>query len=83
MLTAIKSPYSTDANTTPKKAPMQARKSSLSVFQMRIAALISIKLRTVAIIIEAKIALGVYLKSGVISNSVIRTTQTSSPFKVD
>ena len=83
MLTIIKIPYSIDANDTPIKYLMQTCKSNISVLQMRIVVLISIKLKTITIIIEAKIALGLYFKSGVINNSVKRTTQTRIPFKVD
>lgn len=38
ILTAIKRPISTDLKITPKNAPMQARKSNLSIFHMSIAA---------------------------------------------
>lgn len=38
ILTAIKRPISTDTKITPKKAPIQAIKSNLSIFHIRIAA---------------------------------------------
>lgn len=38
ILTAIRRPISTLANITPKKAPKQATKSNLSIFQSKIAA---------------------------------------------
>jgi len=38
VLTAIRSPISTETKTTPKNAPMQATKSNLSIFQIKIAA---------------------------------------------
>lgn len=74
VLTAIKSPISTEAKTTPKNAPMQATKSNLSIFHIKIAALQSTRLMTAQMMIEARIAFGVYLKSGVMNCRVKNTT---------
>lgn len=74
MLTAINGPISTEANTTPKKAPIQAMKSSLSIFQMRMAASMSMSPTTADRMMEANIAFGVYLNSGVITSRVSNTT---------
>ena len=74
LLTAIKRPISTDLNTTPKNAPMQATKSNLSVFQIRYAASKSIRPITAVMMIDARMEFGVYLKSGVISSKVKNTT---------
>lgn len=74
ILTAIRRPISTEKKITPKKAPMHAIKSNLSHFQIRYAPLMSIKLSTAEIMIDARIAFGVYLNKGVISNNVSNTT---------
>lgn len=73
-LTAISRPISTETKTTPTKAPRQARKSNLSIFQIRIMASTSTSPATADIIIEARIALGVYQNSGVMNESVSSTT---------
>lgn len=74
-LTAIKRPISTEAKTTPKKAPMQAMKSNLSIFHIKIAALKSIRPMTADIMIDERMAFGVYLKSGVMNFKVRNTTK--------
>lgn len=66
---------------TPKKAPMQAKKSSLSILHMRIAASISIRPRTADIMMAARIAFGVYLKSGVMNSKVRATTMAITMFE--
>lgn len=58
-VTAAVRPISTDANRTPKKAPMQARKSSLSSFQICLAALRLMSPGSAERIIDARIAVGV------------------------
>lgn len=73
-LTAIKRPISTEMKTTPKKAPMQAMKSNLSIFHIKIAASTSKRPTTADMMMEARIALGVYLNNRVISSSVRKTT---------
>lgn len=79
--TAIKRPISTEIKTTPKKAPMQAMKSDLSIFHIRITASMSIKPITAHIMIEASMAFGVYLNSGVMSSNVKNTTQDITMFE--
>lgn len=74
LYTAINRPISTDAKITPKKAPMQATKSNLSIFHMRIAAWKSIRLITADIMMAARMAFGVYLKRGVMNCKVRKTT---------
>lgn len=74
VLTAIRRPISTDTKTTPKKAPMHAMKSNLSVFHIRITASKSIRPMTAVIMMEARMAFGVYLKRGVKNSSVRNTT---------
>lgn len=74
VLTAIKSPISTEAKTTPKNAPMQATKSNLSIFHIKIAALQSTRLMTAEIMIVARMAFGVYSKRGVRNSKVKNTT---------
>ena len=73
MATAIKRPISTEMKTTPRKAPMHAVKSNLSIFQMIIMALISTRFTTAAMMIAARIALGRYLNKGVMNSNVNRT----------
>ncbi|KAG9145412.1 hypothetical protein Leryth_022909 [Lithospermum erythrorhizon] len=73
-LITIKRPISTDTKTTPKKAPMQATKSDLSIFHMRIIASKSISPRTADIMMDAKMAFGVYLNNGVMISKVSSTT---------
>ena len=73
--TAIKRPISTLLKTTPKKAPIQARKSNLSIFHSSIAAGMSTRGNTAAMMIEASTAFGVYLNNRVMSSNVRRTTQ--------
>lgn len=80
-LTAIKRPISTDLNTTPKKAPIQATKSNLSTFHIKITASISIRPITADMIIEEIIAFGVYLNNGVISSNVNNTTKDITMFE--
>lgn len=80
-LTEIKRPISTETKTTPKKAPMQAAKSSLSIFHMRTAASKSIRPRTADIMIAARMAFGVYLKSGVMNTNVRATTMAITMFE--
>lgn len=60
---------------TPKKAPIQATKSNLSIFQSKTAASMSTRPTTAAIMIEASTAFGVYLNNGVMSSKVRSTTQ--------
>ena len=74
-LTAIKSPISTETKTTPRRAPMQATKSNLSIFHNRIMAGMSIRLRTADMMIEEIMAFGVYLNNGVITSKVSSTMQ--------
>lgn len=74
MLTAINRPISTEAKTTPKKAPMHATKSNLSIFHIKIAASMSIRPSTADIMMAARIAFGVYLKRGVMNSNVRNTT---------
>lgn len=74
-LTAIKRPISTEAKITPKKAPMQATKSNLSIFHNRLTASTSIRPTTADIMIEASMAFGVYLNSDVMNSKVKNTTQ--------
>lgn len=62
-VTATKRPISTEANKTPKKAPMHARKSSLSTFQIWQASLMSMRPGRAERMIEARIAMGVKYKS--------------------
>lgn len=73
-LTAIRSPISTETKMTPKNAPIQAMKSSLSTLKIKIAAWISIKGITALMMIAARMAFGVYLKRGVRKSNVKRTT---------
>ncbi|EYU23676.1 hypothetical protein MIMGU_mgv1a024528mg [Erythranthe guttata] len=54
-------PISMEMKTTPKKAPIQATKSNLSIFHINI-------------MMAARIALGVYLNKGVITSNVSKTT---------
>jgi hypothetical protein len=79
-ITAIRRPISTLLKITPKKAPMHATKSNLSIFQRRIAALMSMRFNTAAMIIEASTAFGVYLNSGVITNRVNNKTKDITMF---
>ncbi|KAG5581017.1 hypothetical protein H5410_051644 [Solanum commersonii] len=79
--TAIKRPISTDWKTTPKKAPMQATKSNLSILYRRVIASISINPITADMMMEASIAFGVYLNNGVISSKVSNTTQDMTIFE--
>lgn len=74
VLTAINNPISTEMKTTPKKAPMHATKSNLSILNIKIIASMSIRPSTADMIIEARIAFGVYLNSGVMTKSVSKTT---------
>lgn len=80
LITAIRRPISTLMKITPKKAPMQARKSNLSIFHSRITASMFTRPSTAAIIIDASTAFGVYLKSGVMSSSVNNTTMDITMF---
>lgn len=80
-LTATKRPISTEKKTTPRKAPMQATKSNLSIFQIRIAASKSIKPMTAEIMMEERIAFGVYLKRGVRNSNVKSTTMDITMFE--
>ncbi len=80
MLTAIRRPISTLMNKTPKKAPNSARKSNLSTFQMRYAALMSINEVTAAMMTAARMVLGAYLKSGVRANKTTITTSDITMF---
>lgn len=70
----MRSPISTETKMTPKKAPIQAMKSSLSTLKIKIAAWISIKGITALMMIAARIAFGVYLKRGVRKSNVKSTT---------
>lgn len=54
---------------------MQATKSNLSIFHSRIAASMSTRPTTAAMMIEASTAFGVYLNNGVMSTKVRRTIQ--------
>lgn len=58
-ITAARRPISTDANKTPRKAPMQARKSSLSTLYILIASFMSISPGRADRMIEARMAIGV------------------------
>lgn len=60
---------------------MQATKSNLSIFHMRIMASWSNRPTTADMMMEASIALGVYLKSGVITSRVRSTTQDITMFE--
>lgn len=79
-VTAVRRPISTDANKTPKKAPVQARKSSLSTFQIWYASLISISPGRADKIIEARIAKGVKYKSLVNNSSDTSTVMAMTIF---
>lgn len=57
------------------KAPIQATKSNLSIFQMRSIASMSINPSTAVIMMEANIAFGVYLNNGVMNSRVNKTTK--------
>lgn len=70
----MRSPISTDTKKTPKKAPKQARKSNLSIFQISQAAFKSINESTAEIITAERMQLGVYLNKGVRTNNVMSTT---------
>lgn len=59
---------------TPRKAPIQATKSNLSIFHINFAACNSTRLITADIMIADRIAFGVYLKSGVMKTKVKSTT---------
>lgn len=74
IFTAIKRPISTQAKTTPNKAPMQAMKSNLSIFHISNIASMSINPTTADIMMEASMAFGVYLNNGVITSRVSNTT---------
>lgn len=78
--TPIARPISTDANKTPKKAPVQARKSILSTFQISRALLRSISPGTAERIIAARIAFGVKYKSPVKNLSDMRTVSAITMF---
>ncbi len=80
MLTAIRRPISTETNKVPKKAPNIAMKSNLSTFQMRYAALTLINEITAAMMTDARMALGVYLNSGVRANKTTITTSDITMF---
>ncbi len=80
MLTAIRRPISTLMNKVPKKAPNNAMKSNLSTFQMRYAALTLINETTAAMMIDARIQLGVYLNSGVRANKTTITVSAITMF---
>lgn len=73
-LTAMRRPISTETKKTPTKAPKQARKSNLSIFQMSQAARKSISDRTAEMMIADRMQLGVYLNNGVSTRSVNITT---------
>lgn len=79
-LTAISNPISTEAKITPKKAPTQAMKSSLSIFHIKIAASQSIRPITADIMMAERMAFGVYLKRGVRNFRVRNTTQDITMF---
>ncbi|KAB2037112.1 hypothetical protein ES319_D03G051700v1 [Gossypium barbadense] len=74
-LIAIRRSISMEKKTTPKKALIQATKSNLLIFHIRVIALMSTKLITVDIMMEASIAFGVYLNNGVMSSNVSSTTE--------
>lgn len=78
--TAVRRPISTDANKTPKKAPMQARKSSLSTFQIWYASYILISPERADKMIEARIAKGVKYKSLVNNSSDTSTVMAMTIF---
>lgn len=73
-LTAMRSPISTETKKTPTKAPKQARKSNLSIFQMSNAALKSISESTAEIMMAERMQFGVYLNKGVSTSNVTSTT---------
>jgi hypothetical protein len=73
-LTAMRSPISTETKNTPTKAPKQARKSNLSIFQMSHAARRSISESTAEMMMAERIVLGVYLNKGVSTSNVMSTT---------
>ncbi|KAB1993854.1 hypothetical protein ES319_D13G060900v1 [Gossypium barbadense] len=73
-LTATKRPISTEEKTTPKKALIQATKLNLSIFHIRVITLMSTKLITAYIMMEASIAFGVYLNNRVMVNSNVSST---------
>lgn len=54
---------------------MHATKSNLSIFHNKVAAPMSIRPITAFIIMEARMAFGVYLKRGVMNSKVRNTTQ--------
>lgn len=72
-LTAVKRPVSTDANRTPKNAPMHMMKSTLSTLQILRTSEISINPGRAARIIDARMATGVKYNSLVSSSNEIVT----------
>ena len=72
--TEIRRPISTFMKITPKKAPMQATKSNLSIFHSRTTSSMFTRFITAAIIIAASTAFGVYLNSGAMTSRVSNTT---------
>ncbi len=80
MLTAIRRPISMLTNNVPKKAPNSARKSNLSTFQMRYAALMSINETTADMMTDARMAVGVYLNSCVRANKTTITVSDITMF---
>ncbi len=67
-------------NKVPKKAPNSAMKSNLSTFQMRYAALTLINETTAAMMIAARMVLGVSANSGVRANKTTITTSDITMF---
>lgn len=80
VLTETRRPISTDANKTPKKAPMQARKSSLSIFQILWTSLRSIRPGRADRMIEARIAIGVQYNSLMKNSNDISTVMAITIF---
>ncbi|RYR35669.1 hypothetical protein Ahy_A10g050798 [Arachis hypogaea] len=78
--TAIIRAYSRFMNMTPKKAPMQAMKSNLSIFHIMITAFMFTKFVVAAIMIEESTAFGVYLNTGVNNVSTNNTTMDKTMF---
>lgn len=73
LFTAMRSPISTETKTTPKKAPIQATKSNLSIFHSKTTASKSMRPMTADIMMDASIAFGVYLNNGVMTKRVSNT----------
>ncbi|KAL4556023.1 hypothetical protein LXL04_038658 [Taraxacum kok-saghyz] len=66
----MRRPISTEAQTTAKKAPIQAKKCNLSIFHSSKTASKSMRPTTAFMMMDARIAFGVYLNNGVMTKRV-------------